>query len=246
VCRSGLPNAQLIRWTSQIDAQYRALEAARVDGGLAASSRQLASEERFVPTASAYTLGAVLSDSSLRDLLERIAAGPAGAWIGDELGKSVACDLDQAWVRRQYAPRHYPPLHTPHGWHQDGALGFDFLSHPKGNFPPGASLSMVTCWIALGPCGVESPGLELVTQRLEGLLAPADLTEERVRTQFAPEQFCRPVMEAGDAVLFRGEILHRTHVTPEMAKDRTSIELRFFPAKNLPARLKADRFITLV
>jgi len=30
-----------------------------------------------------------------------------------------------------------------------------------------------------------------------------------------------------------------------MTKDRTSIELRFFPAENIPARLKGDRFVTL-
>jgi ectoine hydroxylase-related dioxygenase (phytanoyl-CoA dioxygenase family) len=202
--------------------------------------------QRFVPNASSLTLGAVFSEDTLRAVLDRVRAGPAGAWIRDELGEPVACDLEQAWVRRQYAPQHYPSLHTPHGWHQDGALGFDFLSHPEGNFPPEALLAMVTCWIALGPCGVESPGLELVTRRLEGLLAPAELTDERVRERFAPEQFSRPVMVPGDAVLFCGDILHRTHVTPAMTKDRTSIELRFFQANNFPRRLKDDRCIPLL
>src|SRR6266404_3531060 len=135
--------------------------------------------------------------------------------------------------------------HAPHGWHQDGALRFDFQSHPDGNFPSDAVLPMVTCWIALGPCGVGAPGLEIVTRRLDTLLIPGELSNERVRTRFACEEFYRPAMEAGDAVLMRGDILHRTLVTPEMTQDRTSIELRFFEANNLPVRFKGDRFVVL-
>jgi hypothetical protein len=44
-------------------------------------------------------------------------------------------------------------------------------------------------------------------------------------------------------LIFRGDILHRTHVVPEMTKDRTSIELRFFSAVSIPERLQTDRFI---
>jgi hypothetical protein len=196
-----------------------------------------------MPTASSLTLGAIFTDEDLRALFAEIGSGAASAWIRDELQSRIVCDVDQAWVRRQYAPARYPPLHAPHGWHQDGALGFDFLSHAGGAFPPDALLPMVTCWIALGSCGVEAPGLEFVTRRLEGLLAPVELTDARVRTRFTPEEFWRPVLEPGGALLFRGDILHRTHVTPEMTRDRTSIELRFFPADNLPTRLKSDRFM---
>jgi hypothetical protein len=174
----------------------------------------------------------------------RYAAG-RGRVDSDQLGSRAACDVDQSWVRRQYAPRNYPPWHGPHGWHQDGALGFDYLSHGDGTFPPDALLSMVTCWIPLTACGLEAPGLELITRRLEGLLAPGALTDERVRARFADGEFWRPVMEPGDALLFRGDILHRTHVTPAMTKNRTSIELRFFAADCIPARLKSDRFVAL-
>jgi hypothetical protein len=80
---------------------------------------------------------------------------------------------------------------------------------------------------------------------LEGLVQPTELTEQRVRARFPPEEFWRPAMQAGDAVLFRGEILHRTHVTSEMTCDRTSIEARFFPGDQIPDRLKSDRFLTL-
>ena len=243
--RSVLVGPQLAGWITQIDARYQTLEAARRQGGAAAVSQLVPPGERFVPTASSVTIGAVLSDENLRALLAGISAGSAGEWIKDEFGNRSACDLDQAWVRRQYAPGKYPPLHAPHGWHQDGALRFDYLSHPDGIFPRDALLPVATCWIALGPCGVEAPGLEIIAHRLDGLLAPAELADERVRTRFAAEEFWRPVLAPGDALLFRGDILHRTHVTRAMTKDRTSIELRFFPGDNCPARLKGDRFIPL-
>jgi hypothetical protein len=245
LCRATLPSPLFATLTRQIDARYQALEAAHCQGGPIAVSRLLAPDQRFVPTASSLTIGAVLSDENLRALFAALNLAPAGAWARNQLQDRVACDLDQAWVRRQYAPRHYPPWHAPHGWHQDGALGFDFLSAREGKFPSDALLPMITCWIALGSCGADAPGLELVTRRLEGLLAPAQLTDEQVRARFAPEEFWQPVLGPCDAMLFPGDILHRTHVTSSMTKDRTSLELRFFPAANLPERLKNDRFIHL-
>ena len=101
---------------------------------------------------------------------------------------------------------------------------------------------MVTCWVALTPCGAQAPGLELVRQRLDSLLSPATLTEDRVHARFPTEGFWSPVMEPGDVLIFSGGTLHRTHVTPHMDADRTSIELRFFPAQAIPDRLAGDRF----
>lgn len=243
--RAALNFSKAATLSSQIGAVYQTVEAARARNGIEAISRVIPAGQRFVPTASSLTIGAVLSDEELRDLLRLITLSAAGEWIRRELGNSVACDADQAWVRRQYAPANYPQFHAPHGWHQDGALGFNFPAHPDGRFPPDALLEMVTCWITLVPCGVNSPGLELVLHRLEGLLAPVELADVRVRMRFAPEQFWGPAMEPGDALLFHGDILHRTHVTPAMTEDRTSIELRFFPTVQLPARLRADRLVVL-
>jgi hypothetical protein len=244
--RSVLVQPQLAVRTSQIEARYEVLEAAHQEGGPVAVGWFLTPGQQFVPTASSVTFGAVFPPENLAAMLGEILTGPVGDWIRNELGGRVACDVDQGWIRRQYAPGNYPRFHSPHGWHQDGALGFDYLSQADGSFPAAALLSMVTCWIALTPCGLEAPGLELVTRRLEGLVAPTELTDERIQARFAMEEFVRPVLAPGDALLFRGDILHRTYVTPAMTKDRTSIELRFFPAENLPARLKADRFIPLI
>ncbi len=232
-------------WAAQVERRFAEVEEVRRTESVAAVGRVLAAGERFVETASSLTLGAVFTAEDLPQILAAMARTPIRAWIERVLRGPAACDLEQAWLRRQYAPANYPPLHAPHGWHQDGALGFDFLAHRDTPFPPDALLPTVTCWIPLTPCGVEAPGLELLTRRFDGLLAPADLTEERVRTRFAPKEFWRPAMEPGDVLLFCGDILHRTHVTPAMFNDRTSIELRFFPANNIPGRLARDRFLPL-
>ena len=52
-------------------------------------------------------------------------------------------------------------------------------------------------------------------------------------------------MEAGDAVIFLGSTLHRTHVMKEMQANRTSVELRFIAKGNISQRLSEDCFVPL-
>jgi hypothetical protein len=242
-CPSILPPEHVTKLKSAIDARYHELEIARRNGDPANITRITGARERFVPTASSFTIGALNAESYISDLLDSVSIGLAGRWIENILGWCLLCNLDQSWVRRQYAPSCYPPLHAPHGWHQDGALKFDFQSQQNGDFPRNAVLNMVTCWIALDSCGFDAPGLELVTERFGGLLSPLELQTESLQTRFARGRFWQPKLEPGDGLLFRGDILHRTHVIPEMTKDRTSVELRFFSAVSIPERLQADRFI---
>jgi hypothetical protein len=201
--------------------------------------------EKFAPTASSVTVGAALSESNIVDLLSFV-SNSAVEWVTKRLGPEVAVDLDQSWIRRQYAPDRYPPLHAPHGWHQDGALGFNFLSGSPQTDCSRALLEMITVWIALGPCGTDAPGLELLACSLNRLLPPHQLLDSRVRSEFAPGLFWKPFLNGGDALLFSGDILHRTHVSPGMARDRSSIELRCFPASRLPPRLRGDRFLVFL
>jgi hypothetical protein len=243
LCRSILPQDHVTKWKSTVDARYHDLEIARRNGDPASITRITGVRECFVPTASSFTIGALSAEGSVSDLLDSVSIGIAGKWIKNILGWRLLYNLDQSWVRRQYAPSRYPPLHAPHGWHQDGGLKFDFQSYQDGDSPRNAVLNMVTCWIALDPCGLDAPGLELITERLGGLLSPGDLQTELLRKRFTSARFWQPALDPGDALLFRGDILHRTHVIPEMTKDRTSIELRFFSAVSIPERLRADRFV---
>ena len=243
--RSVLVQPQLDTIASAIDSFYQGLDNASLHERTAFVDLLRARGEKFVPTASSVTIRAVLSDSNAQDLLSSVVSSCAGKWLWETLGHTVAVDLDQSWVRRQYAPGRYPPLHAPHQWHQDGALGFNFLSVSAEAGCAEGLLEMITIWIALGPCGLDSPGLELVTQPIQELVQPELLTDCHLRTAFAPELFWTPVMAKGDALLFSGDILHRTHVTSDMSHDRTSIELRCFAGERLPSRLKRDRFVSL-
>jgi hypothetical protein len=178
--------------------------------------------------------------------LERIAAtllaGEVGTLARVRLGSALALDLDQCWIRRQYAPANRPPDHAPHAWHQDGALGFDFLgASPR----EGALLAMATCWIALTPCGADAPGIEFAGSEPSGLLPLSALADAAVRARHPERDRLRPILEAGDALVFGGGSLHHTHVADSMTRDRTSLELRFFPAAHPPLRLSGDRFLNV-
>ncbi len=161
------------------------------------------------------------------------------------LGAEVACAADRCWVRRQYPLDRYPLGHAAHAWHQDGALAFDFLAEAGATPAADALLEMMTCWIALTPCGDDAPALELFATPAPALLSLAALAEAARRGAAAPARLLRPVLAAGDAIAFGGGVVHHTHVTPRMRRDRTSIELRFFAARRLPARLAGDRFIRI-
>ena len=186
----------------------------------------------------AVAVEALALEAIARGLLAGVVGGIARARLGD----AVSLDVDQCWIRRQYAPCRAPAGHAPHSWHQDGALGFDFLSAAPGE---GALLAMLTCWIALTPCGVDAPAIEFAGGERSDLLPLPDLADAEVRARHPEDDRLRPVLEAGDALVFGGGVLHHTHVADAMSHDRTSLELRFFSAADPPPRLRGDRFLTL-
>ena len=194
--------------------------------------------EGFDPYSSSLQLAA-LPDIDPVGLAVSILHGAAGPFCRDA-GDALALAVDRSWVRRQYAPVNAPERHAMHAWHQDGALGFDFLSvgHRRGQ---GRLLAMRTCWIALTDCGADAPGLAFGKTPFDQLL---ELDELVVEGAAAVEPWT-PTLQAGDALVFDGSVLHRTHVAPSMRNDRTSLELRFVDAARLPDRLRGDRFVAL-
>lgn len=165
-----------------------------------------------------------IADSALRRPLEQA------------LGAAPWCNIDQSWLR------HGRP---PHRWHQDGALGLDFAAHAGRPLPVDALLDLRVVWIALTPCGAFAPGIEWVDTPLEHLLQPAELSDEAVTARFSAPALRRPVLHAGDALVFDGRMLHRTHLSVSMQLPRTSLELRFCRAGHVPARLGRDRWLAL-
>jgi len=161
---------------------------------------------------------------------------PAAELLVDDLARLVAglC-LDtlqpavrQSWVRCS-EPGHRD-LELP--FHQDSRI----LNAP-----------LVNLWIPLSDCGRDIPGLEIVTRRIDGLIAtlPHDPTRnfyaghgleidpDIILAAFA-DALWHPEFKAGDVLMFRGTTVHRTHVTPTMAGERMSIDLRMV-APDLPA-----------
>jgi len=95
--------------------------------------------------------------------------------------------------------------------------------------PAIAARSMATCWIPLDACGREGPGLEFIRQRQPALLHFTELGDGRLRQRFDEAAFWAPELELGDVLVFRGDVLHRTHLMPDMQGDRMSVEYRIFP-----------------
>ena len=97
---------------------------------------------------------------------------------------------------------------------------------------------LLNVWIPLVECGIDAPGLEVVwgswTELVEPAPAPsAAFPVERARLdpaviarRFGPASYWHPRFVPGDAMLFSGATVHRTFVTPEMTRDRMSVEFR--------------------
>lgn len=100
---------------------------------------------------------------------------------------------------------------------------------------------LINLWIPLVGAGDDAPGLEVVAQRLPGLeptiaadtniygKSGVQIATEHVTTAYA-SALVRPVLAPGDALMFYGTTIHRTHIAEGMTKRRDSIDLRFVKA----------------
>ena len=183
---------------------------------------------RFNPYSHSVLLPALLDFGcrSPQQLLAPLTESGLDRSSSEVMGCGLTCRMEESWVRKKYAPRHAPKVHHPQDWHQDGALGVRFPLEP-GAAPPMTRL--VTCWLPLNPCGVNSPGLEFIRRPQDALLHFTELTDANLRRCFAPEEFWAPALEPGDMLIFLNGTLHRTYLQPAMQHDRLSIEYRLFP-----------------
>jgi hypothetical protein len=113
-------------------------------------------------------------------------------------------------------------------WHQDGAfLGRDIRS--------------LNVWLSLSHCGRDAPGLEVVPERLAGIVETgtqgADFdwsVGDSVAAEASGEKVSRPVFKPGDALLFDHLLLHRTFTAPAMTGTRYATETWFFAPSAYP------------
>jgi len=215
VARQSLPAEHVLGWRQAADDRYAEVDEIIAQRGPWAVADTLAFP--FVPTASSLGLAALgeQADSLLQTLSSILAPTLEAA-----LGGPVRPLMDSMWLRRQFAPENAPPYHAPHAWHQDGGLGFDYLG--DADLVEGL-LPMVTCWCPLMPCGRDAPGMAYLPNRPGALMAL-----DALGALSGPGQM--PNLLPGDVLLMMGDLLHRTHVTSDMKRDRISVEVRFVPA----------------
>ena len=80
----------------------------------------------------------------------------------------------------------------------------------------------VNVWVALSPCGVDAPSLDVVAKRLDDLAATGtdgalfDWTVGNPLVErLAAGAIVRPIFEPGDALMFDHMMLHRTGKRPD-------------------------------
>ena len=171
----------------------------------------------------ARTLGGVLtveSPRTLADVIDAFQASGMGELLEQYFGEWPALSAKKSTLRRASAD-------SPTEWHQDGA----FL---------GTDTRTLNAWVALTPCGVDAPSIDVVPQAFEGTVETGtddalfawSVSSAEVRSVGrAP---VRPVFEPGDALLFDQLTLHRTGVDPTMTHDRYAIESWFFAPSTYP------------
>ena len=147
----------------------------------------------------------------------------------DELGLR---ELLQAYFQDESCVSYYKsvlrrvePLPNPADWHQDGAF-------------MGKGIDSLNLWVALTDCGAgtNSPGMDLVPQRLNGIVPPGgngaafdwSVSAKTVSENFADVKIAQPHFGAGDAVFFDHFNLHVTSSSPKFTKPRYAIETWFF------------------
>jgi hypothetical protein len=165
---------------------------------------------------------AVDSPRALFDLLEILGEIGLISTIREYLGEWPALSVKKCTLRRV-------PATTGTNWHQDGA----FL---------GEGIRTLNVWIALSLCGDDSPSLDVVPQRLDGIVETGtagaafdwSVGEPVVAGILGGRNVVRPRFAPGDAMLFDERFLHRTGVSPGMTRDRYTIESWFFAPSSYP------------
>ena len=231
IARDLIPRDRIEQLCADIDNSLDAAKA-HIDGASTPESQRW--WVPFKPTAE-YSVGggrqwiwdqgsvwAVDSPRSLFDLVDTFREIGLDGVIAGYLGETPALSVKKCTLRRV-------PASTGTNWHQDGA----FL---------GRGIRTLNVWVALSPCGDDSPSLDVVPKRMDrivetgtdGALFDWSVGEgavDRARDDLA---VVRPRFEAGDAMLFDEMFLHRTGVSPDMTRDRYTIEAWFFAPSSYP------------
>ena len=173
------------------------------------------------------------SPAMLQCVIDALTGSGVIGHIEAYMGERPALSVAKSTLRRvSTAPRMHAlsPRFEENPWHQDGA----FL---------GRDTRAVNVWVALSPCGVDAPGLDVVGTRVpyivqthsHGAVLDWTVGDGLVRILEeggAPIQ--SPVFAPGDALLFDQMMLHRTGLRTGMTQDRWALETWFFAPTDYP------------
>lgn len=156
------------------------------------------------------------------DLLESFERAGMRRMLTAYLGGRPALSVNKGTLRRAR-----PSVNTA-WWHQDGAfLGRDIRS--------------LNVWLSLSHCGRDAPGLEVVPERMAGIVETgtqgADFdwsVGDSVVAEASRDKVSRPIFRPGDALLFDHLLLHRTFTDPAMTGTRYATETWFFSPSAYP------------
>jgi hypothetical protein len=161
------------------------------------------------------------SPRSLFDLIDAFEQVDLREILAGYLGEPPVLSVKKCTLRRV-------PVDSGTDWHQDGS----FL---------GDDIRTVNVWLTLTDCGVDAPGLDVVAERLPGVLETGTKGAQfdwsvgpGLVEEVAPHSVVRPEFSAGDALLFDQRNLHRTGVGPGMTRERYAIETWFFAPSCYP------------
>ncbi len=175
--------------------------------------------ERFAARTSHNVL-TVESPRTLEDVVAALQGAGLGELLEGYFGEWPMISAKKSTLRLATA-------NSRTGWHQDGA----FL---------GSTTRTVNVWVALTPCGLDAPGVEvfgrafpdIVTTGTGGAEFTWSVGDEHAASLDGPLEV--PTFEPGDALLFDQLTLHRTHITPSMRHRRYAIESWFFAPSTYP------------
>jgi hypothetical protein len=128
-----------------------------------------------------------------------------------------------------------PPESSPHITADSFAT--DFCAMARFRQFGDIATQTINCWIALDPCGVDAPAMEVYPHRMPELMkagdsdaiVPWEISEQMVYARLGKENFWTPEFAPGDAFIFDHMHLHRTHLTSRMTRDRFAMENWMFP-----------------
>jgi hypothetical protein len=230
VIGGGVDTSPLASLREEIERQYAALEAAVAVSGVDEAGRLLPEGMRYQASAAGLGLDGFAGWEAAARALDGGVVEAIEAWFEGQ----AAVVRDLTWVRRQYPPALRAAGQAPHALHQDGAFGYSFSGGCGGGRED--VLDMLTAWVPLCAAGVDRPGLEFRLDSPHRLLSVAELA-----ARSAEGEGFAPAFEPGDVVVMAGHHVHRTHVTREMTRPRTCVELRFVGEREASPRLPGPR-----